>query len=243
MSDHEIIISGSGMSKTYHDGTSTVQVLKQVDLSIRSGERIAIIGPSGSGKSTLLHLLGGLDKPTAGKVMLQGTDWQQISERKRCQLRNRYLGFIYQFHYLLPEFTALENVAMPLLLAKKTIAEARSIALEILEKVGLSSRITHKPSELSGGERQRVAIARALVHKPHCVLADEPTGNLDQATASKVFNLMLELNQQLQTALVVVTHDQRLAASMDRVLTVQDGALISSELSTDPSTAHTAVPL
>ncbi|OGV40037.1 MAG: lipoprotein releasing system, ATP-binding protein [Legionellales bacterium RIFCSPHIGHO2_12_FULL_42_9] len=222
----EVIISGSSVSKTYHDGTSSVDVLKGVDLNIHAGECIAIIGPSGSGKSTLLHLLGGLDQPTAGKVRLQGTDWQQISEKKRCQLRNRYLGFIYQFHYLLPEFSALENVAMPLLLAKKSITEAREVALEILEKVGLGSRITHKPAELSGGERQRVAIARALVHKPHCVLADEPTGNLDQATANKVFNLMLELNQQLHTALVVVTHDQRLASSMDRVLTVQDGSLI-----------------
>ncbi len=223
----ELLISGTGVSKIYHDGTSSVHVLKQADLSIYSGERVAIIGPSGSGKSTLLHLLGGLDKPTAGKVMLQGIDWQLISEKKRCQLRNRYLGFIYQFHYLLPEFTALENVAMPLLLAKKTIAEARALALAILEDVGLGNRTTHKPSELSGGERQRVAIARALVHKPQCVLADEPTGNLDQGTASKVFNLMLELNQQLKTALVVVTHDERLAASMDRVLTVQDGILVS----------------
>src|SRR3990167_3279982 len=158
----EVIISGSSVSKTYHDGTSSVDVLKRVDLNIHAGERIAIIGPSGSGKSTLLHLLGGLDQPTAGKVRLQGTDWQQISEKKRCQLRNRYLGFIYQFHYLLPEFSALENVAMPLLLAKKSITEAREVALEILEKVGLGSRITHKPAELSGGERQRVAIARAL---------------------------------------------------------------------------------
>ena len=223
----ELIICGSGVSKVYHDGTSSVHVLKQVDFTVKSGERIAIIGPSGSGKSTLLHLLGGLDTPTAGKVSLQGVDWQKISEKKRCQLRNRHLGFIYQFHYLLPEFTALENVAMPLLLAKKSIVDARGSALEILEKVGLGNRITHKPSELSGGERQRVAIARALVHKPDCVLADEPTGNLDQATATKVFDLMLELNQHLQTALVVVTHDQRLASSMDRVLIVQDGGLIS----------------
>ena len=222
---NNIIIQSTSVSKTYQEGPLSVQVLKQVNLSIKQGERIAIIGPSGSGKSTLLHLLGGLDKPTSGQVSLQGVDWQTISEKKRCQLRNRDLGFIYQFHYLLPEFSALENVAMPLLLARRTIPEAHEIAEAILEKVGLANRKSHKPAQLSGGERQRVAIARALVHKPHCVLADEPTGNLDQATASKVFDLMLELNQHLQTALVVVTHDQRLAASMDRVLTVENGVL------------------
>lgn len=222
------VIQGLGISKTYHDGMTAVQVLKEIDLSVGRGERIAIVGPSGSGKSTLLHLLGGLDKPTAGSVTLQGTDWQSISEKKRCQLRNRYLGFVYQFHYLLPEFSALENVAMPLLLARKTIAEARMLALEILKRVGLGDRVTHKPAQLSGGERQRVAIARALVHKPHCVLADEPTGNLDQTTAAKVFDLMLELNQQMQTALVVVTHDLSIASVMDKVLTVNNGMLTSA---------------
>ena len=225
----ESIISGHSVSKVYHDGMSSVEVLKDVNFNIKRGERVAIIGPSGSGKSTLLHLLGGLDKPTGGQVLIDGVDWQKISEKKRCQLRNRSLGFIYQFHYLLPEFTALENVAMPLLLADKSISEANALALGILENVGLGNRITHKPAQLSGGERQRVAIARALVHRPQCVLADEPTGNLDQATASKVFELMLGLNQQMQTALVVVTHDQKLAASMDRVLTVQDGKLMAGE--------------
>jgi lipoprotein-releasing system ATP-binding protein len=223
------IIRCQDVGKDYHDGTALVKVLKSIDLSISAGERIAIVGPSGSGKSTLLHLLGGLDKPTAGQIFMQGVDWQKISEKKRCQLRNQYLGFIYQFHYLLPEFTALENVAMPLLLAGMSIVEARALAVGILDKVGLINRITHKPSQLSGGERQRVAIARALVHKPRCVLADEPTGNLDNTTATHVFDLMLELNQQLQTALVVVTHDQRLAASMDRVLTVVNGELTSSK--------------
>lgn len=221
----DVIISCTKLSKTYYDGTSSVEVLKEVDLEIKKGERIAIVGPSGSGKSTLLHLLGGLDQPTQGQVRLSGVDWQTIAEKKRCQLRNRQLGFIYQFHYLLPEFTALENVTMPLLLANQSIISAKAMALEILEQVGLASRVHHKPAQLSGGERQRVAIARALVHKPHCVLADEPTGNLDQSTAAKVFDLMLTLNQKLQTALVVVTHDQRLADSMDRVLRVQDASL------------------
>ena len=220
------ILQCSQLSKTYHDGTAAVRVLNQVDLTITTGERIAIIGPSGSGKSTLLHLLGGLDKPTEGQVQVQGIDWYSMSEKNRCQRRNHTLGFIYQFHYLLPEFTALENVAMPLLLANKSIVQARALALGILDKVGLGNRVDHKPSQLSGGERQRVAIARALVHNPLCVLADEPTGNLDQTTATRVFDLMLELNQHLKTALVIVTHDQKLAASMDRVLTVEDGRLV-----------------
>ncbi|OJY23656.1 MAG: lipoprotein ABC transporter ATP-binding protein, partial [Legionella sp. 40-6] len=201
------ILTSNNLSKTYSDGATEVQVLRGVNLSITSGERIAIIGPSGSGKSTLLHLLGGLDKPTDGSVLFSEVDWQKVNEKKRCQIRNQGLGFIYQFHHLLPEFSALENVAIPLVLANISIKEATAQAQDILNKVGLAARIHHKPAQLSGGERQRVAIARALVHQPQCVLADEPTGNLDQVTAAKVFDLMLQLNQELGTSLVIVTHD------------------------------------
>ncbi|MCA0403781.1 MAG: lipoprotein-releasing ABC transporter ATP-binding protein LolD [Proteobacteria bacterium] len=214
------------LTKDYFDGTDKVEVLKGINLQIAAGERIAIIGPSGSGKSTLLHLLGGLDKPSSGQLLIQDIDWYKLSEKKRCRLRNQELGFVYQFHHLLPEFTALENVAMPLLLADKAIPDATVAAEKILEEVGLSHRINHKPSQLSGGERQRVAIARALVHQPRCVLADEPTGNLDQATASKVFDIMLRLNKSLNTALVIVTHDQSLAEKMDRILTIKEGYLL-----------------
>ncbi|MFO3148419.1 lipoprotein-releasing ABC transporter ATP-binding protein LolD, partial [Legionella pneumophila serogroup 1] len=212
---NDIILTSQKLYKSYHDGTSTVDVLKGVDLAITKGDRIAIIGPSGSGKSTLLHLLGGLDKPTSGLITLGNVNWQKINEKQRCQLRNQQLGFVYQFHHLLPEFTALENVMMPLLLAGMAVKDAEEKAINMLEQVGLKPRLTHKPAQLSGGERQRVAIARALVHQPHCVLADEPTGNLDEATASKVFDLMLELNKKMNTALVIVTHDQRIAERMD----------------------------
>ena len=222
----EAIIECVGLGKSYHDGNATIDVLTGLDFSLHTGERIAIVGPSGSGKSTLLHLMGGLDQPTSGKVLIQGVDWQTQSEKKRCQLRNHHLGFIYQFHHLLPEFSALENVAMPLLLAGKPVLEALAQARVILEHVGLRLRAEHKPSQLSGGERQRVAIARALVHQPQCVFADEPTGNLDQATAVKVFDLMLDLNATCQTALVIVTHDRQLADRMDRVLTLQEGRLV-----------------
>ena len=222
----DVIVHCQGLSKSYHDGNVSVDVLGGIDFSIHQGDRIAIIGPSGSGKSTFLHLLGGLDKPSKGQVFQQGTDWQTLSEKKRCKLRSKYLGFIYQFHYLLPEFSALENVAMPLLLAGISVDEATPEAEDILEHVGLANRMKHKPAQLSGGERQRVAIARALVHKPQCVFADEPTGNLDQATASGVFELMLELNQTFNTALVIVTHDRDLAKRMDRVMTLQKGSLI-----------------
>ena len=222
---NNVIISCQGLSKSYHDGNTSVEVLKELDFSIQNGERIAIIGPSGSGKSTLLHLLGGLDRATSGKIFIEGTDWHDLSEKKRCMLRNKHLGFIYQFHHLLPEFSAVENVAMPLLLAGMPVIEAKMQAQAILEQVGLSSRVLHKPSQLSGGERQRVAIARALVHQPRCVFADEPTGNLDQATAARVFDLMLELNRQRQTALVIVTHDKQLAARMDKVLVLKAGQL------------------
>lgn len=220
------IIACRNVSKLYSDATAAVQVLSGVNLDIMPGERIAIIGPSGSGKSTLLHLLGGLDTPTEGTVTVQDKNWQTLSETARCRLRNQALGFVYQFHYLLPEFTALENVAMSLLLAKQPIPTAQKAAERMLDRVGLGHRKDHKPSQLSGGERQRVAIARALVHNPRCVLADEPTGNLDPQTAARIFELMLELNQQFQTALVVVTHDSKISSCMDRVLAVEHGRLI-----------------
>ncbi|AOW51260.1 lipoprotein-releasing ABC transporter ATP-binding protein LolD [Legionella pneumophila] len=226
---NDIILTSQKLYKSYHDGTSTVEVLKGVDLAITKGDRIAIIGPSGSGKSTLLHLLGGLDKPTSGLITLGNVNWQKINEKQRCQLRNQQLGFVYQFHHLLPEFTALENVMMPLLLAGMAVKDAEEKVINMLEQVGLKPRLTHKPAQLSGGERQRVAIARALVHQPHCVLADEPTGNLDEATASKVFDLMLELNKKMNTALVIVTHDQRIAERMDRVLVLHEGSLYARE--------------
>lgn len=222
-----LIFDCVNLSKTYMDATTTIDVLKGINLSIERGSRIAIIGPSGSGKSTLLHLLGGLDRPSEGQVCMLGVDWQSINERKRCRLRNQHLGFVYQFHHLLPEFTALENVAMPLLIADRATSLAQEEAKNILERVGLAHRLTHKPAQLSGGERQRVAIARALVHQPLCVLADEPTGNLDNATAAKVFELMLDLNKVFNTALVIVTHDQSLASRMDSIYTIQDGCLLS----------------
>lgn len=221
----DIILNSTQLCKSYNDGSSKVEVLRGINISIAKGERVAIIGPSGSGKSTLLHLLGGLDKPTSGEVFIKQTNWQKINEKKRCQLRNQGLGFIYQFHHLLPEFTALENVCMPLLLANVSVKAAKEEADKILDAVGLQARKEHKPAQLSGGERQRVAIARALVHQPYCVLADEPTGNLDQTTAARVFDLMLELNQKMNTALVIVTHDQQLAQRMDRVLVLGEGSL------------------
>lgn len=222
----DAVVSCHQLSKSYHDGNMSVDVLRSIDFSINKGDRIAIVGPSGSGKSTLLHLLGGLDKPTGGQVFQQGVDWQTLSEKRRCKLRNQQLGFIYQFHHLLPEFTALENVAMPLLLAGMPVVSAREQAEEIIEQVGLTTRAQHKPSQLSGGERQRVAIARALVHQPTCVFADEPTGNLDHATAVKVFDIMLNLNAQFNTALVIVTHDRQLAERMDKIMVLQEGRLV-----------------
>ncbi len=225
------ILKSKQLIKSYNDGASKVEVLKGIDLAVEKGERLAIIGPSGSGKSTLLHLLGGLDQPTSGDIFINEVSWQKISEKQRCQLRNERLGFIYQFHHLLPEFSALENVAIPLLISGMTVNAARDQAGDILDSVGLSHRKEHKPAQLSGGERQRVAIARALVHQPHCVLADEPTGNLDQTTASKVFELMLDLNKKMNTALVIVTHDQQLAQRMDRVLMLQEGLLTTHQSS------------
>lgn len=221
----EAVIQCQNVGKTYDDGSLKVEVLRNIDFQVASGEGIGIIGASGSGKSTLLHILGGLDKPTSGEVKIQGQGLNSLSQVAIGQLRNRHLGFVYQFHHLLPEFSALENVMMPLLVARKSRAEAQAAAAEILEKVGLGSRMTHRPGELSGGERQRAAIARALVTKPDCLLADEPTGNLDRKNATHALEMMLELKHELGTALIVVTHDEQLAKRFDRVLTMDDGSL------------------
>ncbi|MEE9304456.1 MAG: lipoprotein-releasing ABC transporter ATP-binding protein LolD [Thiotrichaceae bacterium] len=222
--DHKII-QCKGVSKHFNDGSLNVDVLHSVDLNVSRGERIAILGASGSGKSTLLHILGGLDLPSEGKVFINGQDIAALSDQKRGLMRNKSLGFIYQFHHLLPEFSALENVAMPLLIADLSVDEAREKATTMLTKVGLEHRLDHKPGQLSGGERQRAAVARALETHPQAILADEPTGNLDQATAGKIFSLMQELNQQLGTAFIVVTHDLVLAEKMDKIYQLVDGRL------------------
>ncbi len=219
------VLEAREVSRSFVQGPTTLEVLRGVALAVGSAERLAIVGASGSGKTTLLQILGGLDRPTHGQVLIDGRDIHSLSERERAALRNRTLGFVYQFHHLLPEFSALENVAMPLLVRRTKVAEARERASELLERVGLGARLSHRPHQLSGGERQRAAVARALVTQPKIVLADEPTGNLDGANAEAVFELMLELNRERGTSLIVVTHDPRLAARMERVYELDDGRL------------------
>ncbi len=219
------VVRAEKLGKTYAEGGLHTPVFDALDIAIQTGETVAILGASGAGKSTLLHLLGGLDIPTAGEVFVAGQQMSALSDAERGRLRNQALGFVYQFHHLLPEFTALENVMMPVLLAGKSTSEATLQARALLDSVGLGHRLQHKPGELSGGERQRAAVARALVNRPACVLGDEPTGNLDEKTASVVFNLMLELNQAQGTSLVMVTHDRRLARRLDRVLELREGRL------------------
>lgn len=230
MNNTRPVLECQQVSKHYGQGALAVNVLSNVNLQILAGERVAIVGASGSGKSTLLNILGGLDVPDRGEVIVANQNLSRLSADERGRLRNGSLGFVYQFHHLLPEFTALENVSMPLLIGKYSIADSKARALKLLERVGLAKRVHHKPSELSGGERQRVAIARALVTNPACVLMDEPTGNLDTHAAEAIQSLMLELNRSIGTSFIVVTHDPRLAARMDRTLTLTEGELREGNL-------------
>jgi lipoprotein-releasing system ATP-binding protein len=221
----EAILEARNVHKSFRQGPVTLEVLQGINIQVHTGERIAIVGSSGSGKTTLLQILGGLDQPTTGHVLIEGQDIHQQSEQERGALRNRALGFVYQFHHLLPEFSALENVAMPLLVRRMKVSEAKERARRLLDRVGLGQRLSHRPDQLSGGERQRAAVARALVTEPKIVLADEPTGNLDGTNAESVFALMLELNRELGTSLIVVTHDMRLASRMDRIYAIEKGVL------------------
>jgi lipoprotein-releasing system ATP-binding protein len=221
-----VVLEATNICKSYDDGGgSRLEVLKDINITIRAGEKVAIVGASGSGKSTLLHLLGGLDTPTSGDVFIDGKNLGRMSENQRCRLRNNYLGFIYQFHHLLAEFTAQENVAMPALIRGTRPSQAMDKASMLLDKVGMTRRVHHKPSELSGGERQRAAIARAVINEPRCICADEPTGNLDRATANQVVQVLMRLNNEFGTSLIVVTHDMELAKKMDTIYTIENGEL------------------
>ncbi|MBF6056928.1 MULTISPECIES: lipoprotein-releasing ABC transporter ATP-binding protein LolD [Thiomicrorhabdus] len=222
----KVVLNAENLSKTYREGKIETQVFSGLNLQLFAGEKLAIVGTSGSGKSTLLHLLAGLDVPTSGKVELNGESFSKLNEVKRGRLRNQQMGFVYQFHHLLPELSAIENVMLPLKIRRSDFTLARDKAEKLLQRVGLSHRMLHKPSELSGGERQRVAIARALITEPACILADEPTGNLDEHSAEQVFQLLLELNQEMDTAILIVTHDMHLAGQMDRCLRLQESTLI-----------------
>ncbi len=221
------IVVASNISKTFQEGSLAVKVLSDVDLTVEQGELVSIVGTSGSGKTTLLHILGGLSEPTTGTVLIEDQDINRLSQKARGNLRNQKLGFVYQFHHLLGEFTAQENVAMPLLIRRTDSAAAMNQAAEILDRVGLGSRLGHKPGELSGGERQRAALARAMVAKPRCIMADEPTGNLDSITAGSIHELLVELNEEFGTSLIVVTHDLKLAERMGRIISIENGHIVS----------------